>query len=516
MASSGGSLSAASVYGQRATLVCLEVPPSTSFGIDLSQWIIGAGFVGLKGVPAGFHAVHTAPATEGARSTSLWWAAPGDIHVLRWDKEIEGLSPVDESTTAAVVNGVRRLELDGSLGLYPPDDAARWRELTCHVSEPLVRRVGPVGGTVLLDNAAEPSAREWRQAERAVAAATSPAGGSAPSGVPAQDDLAAFAGLRSIPSCTGTVVEAGPAPSKVGADGGGICASLTTPLAPGAASSIKSALPPQQLSAEPSRTVAGSAEPLARAPSLFFSPLADLRTMTPAALSAFAVDTSAALLAALALHAPAPAHSSAAAAAHDILVGELQLAFALACGGQSLQAFEAWKVRADVVCRAEDALLQGAAELASLPASVLVASLDALEVQLRALPPDFIEHGGGGSGTAGAPPPLTAASPSGFLPAALATLSRTLTRQSTRERVPGAIRAAARRLLDTAASIWGPAVLAVQASCDLPSEAVLLRGPSTAAVASSAPLLQQPQQLRALLAALEDDADGGDMPTIVE
>lgn len=41
-----------------ATLVVLDVPVDTEFGIDLKSWNVGNKFKGIKMIPPGFHYVH--------------------------------------------------------------------------------------------------------------------------------------------------------------------------------------------------------------------------------------------------------------------------------------------------------------------------------------------------------------------------------------------------------------------------------------------------------------------------
>lgn len=528
----GGPLSAATVYGQQATLVCLSVPPGTNFGLDVSQWTTGAGFSGLKGVPPGFHAVHTAPTAESSRATSLWWASPGVIHVLRWDAQIEALAPADEATSSAVAAGVRRLEFDAALALYPPDDAERWRGLTRHVTASLLGRVGPAGGTILADVLAEPSSREWRRAERATAVAADPP----PVGLiaPRDESLAAFAGLRTSQLQQLLSSDMRSAFSAAEAVGSGDVQAAGAPPAdrivdlsspPASVAVTKAATP--QTTAEPAASHSpreaavtanepgGSPATPSRAPTLFFLPLADPRSMTPAELSAFGIDSSAALMRAIAA-CPTGGPSE--------LLGELELAYALACGGQSLQAFEAWKARVDALCRAEDALLQqllpqeratgaaGPAASHQLSPAFFAAAFSVLETQLRSLPRDFFTLGDGGDAISST---QTAHSEgAGFLPAALTALARTLTRRSTQGRVTEPARAAAARLLDAAVGLWGRDALPTWAGARAasPPRRQAASGPAQAASTADD---HERLQLAELLAQLEDDADGGDLPTVV-
>ena len=37
------------------SLLCLDVPPGTQFGVDYSNWTVGARFMGVKLIPPGVH-----------------------------------------------------------------------------------------------------------------------------------------------------------------------------------------------------------------------------------------------------------------------------------------------------------------------------------------------------------------------------------------------------------------------------------------------------------------------------
>ena len=45
-------------FNETASLLCLNVPPNTEFGIDLRSWIVGEQFKGLKFIPPGVHYVY--------------------------------------------------------------------------------------------------------------------------------------------------------------------------------------------------------------------------------------------------------------------------------------------------------------------------------------------------------------------------------------------------------------------------------------------------------------------------
>jgi A1 cistron-splicing factor AAR2 len=43
---------------ETASIVCLNVPPKTEFGIDMRTWVVDENFQGLKFVPPGLHFFH--------------------------------------------------------------------------------------------------------------------------------------------------------------------------------------------------------------------------------------------------------------------------------------------------------------------------------------------------------------------------------------------------------------------------------------------------------------------------
>lgn len=49
---------AKSLFYQGATLVLLNVPERTEFGIDYNSWTVGPKFKGVKMIPPGFHFVY--------------------------------------------------------------------------------------------------------------------------------------------------------------------------------------------------------------------------------------------------------------------------------------------------------------------------------------------------------------------------------------------------------------------------------------------------------------------------
>ena len=54
-----------------AFVLCLDVPPGISFGIDYMTWTVGDRFRGVKMVPPGVHFIYTRSVFDCAASTNV-------------------------------------------------------------------------------------------------------------------------------------------------------------------------------------------------------------------------------------------------------------------------------------------------------------------------------------------------------------------------------------------------------------------------------------------------------------
>lgn len=135
-----------------ATLVILDVPEGTEFGIDLKSWNVGEKFKGIKMIPPGFHYIHYSAVNEFGE------AAPkvGFFHVFekaeflvkQWDNSKEEIS--SESVPEDIVQRFKDnlKDLDSFLGPYPYDIWKGWNELTYKIDGSLIERCMPVCGFV--------------------------------------------------------------------------------------------------------------------------------------------------------------------------------------------------------------------------------------------------------------------------------------------------------------------------------------------------------------------------------
>ena len=55
-----------------ATLVLLDVPKGTDFGIDIKSWNSGENFKGIKMIPPGFHFIHYRYVLKKLLNNKIW------------------------------------------------------------------------------------------------------------------------------------------------------------------------------------------------------------------------------------------------------------------------------------------------------------------------------------------------------------------------------------------------------------------------------------------------------------
>ena len=171
---------------QGATILALDVPEGTEFGVDLRTYSVGAKFRGMKMVPPGLHLVLCG--NEIAKSGAFVRLAAGEVRVLQWDPKTEMLTAeVPSEQAERLAAAVRRLEFDGSLGPYPLEAHAQWAALSRHVDERVLARAGVPLGTFVVPGAdgeldadvAALDAALAAQGDRRAASAAAPAAGPA-------------------------------------------------------------------------------------------------------------------------------------------------------------------------------------------------------------------------------------------------------------------------------------------------------------------------------------------------
>ena len=133
------------------TIIIMDVPPGTEFGIDCTLFTVGEKFRGVKMVPPGLHLVLLGAAgNDVTRVAEFVRVAPADVHVRRWDPHTETFAPGtghDPEQTARLELGARRHDFDSATGAYPAQSAEVWHRLTSHVTEHVLAQCGVSLGT---------------------------------------------------------------------------------------------------------------------------------------------------------------------------------------------------------------------------------------------------------------------------------------------------------------------------------------------------------------------------------
>ncbi|KAL9952143.1 hypothetical protein ACROYT_G039353 [Oculina patagonica] len=136
------------LHAEGATLIVLDVPEGTEFGIDYFSWNVGPRFRGIKMIPPGLHFIYYSAVNRGGQSaprTGMFlYSKRQDVFVMRWDASCEEVVEVDadEEEKDKYRKGLK--DMDSFLGPYPYEHFKKWVSLTNHLTEDLLERVQPV------------------------------------------------------------------------------------------------------------------------------------------------------------------------------------------------------------------------------------------------------------------------------------------------------------------------------------------------------------------------------------
>lgn len=137
------------LFFEGATVVILNMPRGTEFGIDYNSWEVGPKFRGVKMIPPGIHFLHYSsvdkanPKEVGPRTGFFLSLRQRGLIILHWNavQEEVDLSPAPEAEVEAMRANLQ--ELDQFLGPYPYATLKKWISLTNFISEATVEKLQP-------------------------------------------------------------------------------------------------------------------------------------------------------------------------------------------------------------------------------------------------------------------------------------------------------------------------------------------------------------------------------------
>ncbi|TKA61145.1 hypothetical protein B0A49_09158 [Cryomyces minteri] len=128
-----------------ATVLLLNLPPSTLCGIDLLSFTTSPRFHGIKNLPPGWHFVFTGLTSSLSLRHGAWFYVhgtpdgPPELFVKKWDPAREEL--VDETDEAAQLRWRANLGSIWSEGLKAEEETDDWRQLTSHITPAQLTRI---------------------------------------------------------------------------------------------------------------------------------------------------------------------------------------------------------------------------------------------------------------------------------------------------------------------------------------------------------------------------------------
>ncbi|CAK9215897.1 unnamed protein product [Sphagnum troendelagicum] len=136
------------------SLLLLDVPPSTQFGINQQMFLVGPKFRGLKMLPPGPHFVYYSSKSRYGMDTSptigfFLYVRSSQVIVMHWDPQEERIAKLnDSSEEERYTEGVRKNEFDPNLAPYDLPHHNTWQHLSNYVSANVIDRLQPVGGDI--------------------------------------------------------------------------------------------------------------------------------------------------------------------------------------------------------------------------------------------------------------------------------------------------------------------------------------------------------------------------------
>ena len=129
------------------TLLLLNSPKKMQFGIDLSQWVIGEKFMGIKLIPIGIHYISFSLSEENNAFKQGFFIEIEEgknksKNIIReWNTKYETFVKLNEETDKNYSIGLDNLDFDQFLGNYPYEQISNWKDLTSFLNKNVVNQL---------------------------------------------------------------------------------------------------------------------------------------------------------------------------------------------------------------------------------------------------------------------------------------------------------------------------------------------------------------------------------------
>lgn len=140
------------LFREGATLIFLDVPQGTEFGIDYNSWTVCSEFKGVKMIPPGIHFIYYSACSKNGdtapRTGFFYNFKQKEVVVKKWDSYSEDIKDEVISENELQRFCDNKEELDKNLGPYPYESYKKWVSLSNHITPGVMNRLQPVTGKI--------------------------------------------------------------------------------------------------------------------------------------------------------------------------------------------------------------------------------------------------------------------------------------------------------------------------------------------------------------------------------
>ena len=129
------------------TLLLLNSPKKMQFGIDLSQWVIGEKFMGIKLIPIGIHYISFSLSDENNAFKQGFFIEIEEgknksKNIIReWSNKYETFIKLNDEMDKNYSIGLDNLDFDQFLGNYPYEQIQNWNDLTSFLNKDIINKL---------------------------------------------------------------------------------------------------------------------------------------------------------------------------------------------------------------------------------------------------------------------------------------------------------------------------------------------------------------------------------------